>query len=86
MAIPPVLFARAVTPLLATVANVSAPAGGFYLWPAVDEDECMLCARLIEEANVTTLPGSFLARDAGHGNPGAGRLRKCHDAPSSSEV
>ena len=65
----------AVTPLLATVANVSAPAGGFYLWPAVDEDECMLCARLIEEANVTTLPGSFLARDAGHGNPGAGRLR-----------
>ena len=52
-----------------------APAGGFYLWPAVEGDETALCARLIERANVTTLPGSFLARDAGDGNPGAGRLR-----------
>ena len=64
-----------VTPLLASVARVTRPAGGFYLWPEVDEDECALCARLIAEANVTTLPGSFLARDAGAGNPGARRLR-----------
>ena len=65
----------AVTPLLATVSAVSRPAGGFYLWPAVDGDECALCAKLIQHANVTTLPGSFLARDAGRGNPGAHRLR-----------
>ncbi len=65
----------AVTPLLATVTKVAKPAASFYLWPEVDEDECALCARLIAEANVTTLPGSFLARDAGHGNPGARRLR-----------
>ncbi|MGE3773553.1 MAG: succinyldiaminopimelate transaminase [Gammaproteobacteria bacterium] len=65
----------AATPLLATVAKVAPPVGGFYLWPEVDEDECALCARLIAEANVTTLPGSFLARDTGHGNPGARRLR-----------
>jgi N-succinyldiaminopimelate aminotransferase len=65
----------AVTPLLAEVTRVRAPAGGFYLWPAVEGDETALCARLIERANVTTLPGSFLARDAGDGNPGAGRLR-----------
>jgi N-succinyldiaminopimelate aminotransferase len=65
----------AVTPLLGAVARVRAPAGGFYLWPEVGGDETALCARLIERANVTTLPGSYLARDAGAGNPGAGRLR-----------
>ena len=41
----------------------------------VDGDEGALCAKLIQHANVTTLPGSFLARDAGRGNPGAHRLR-----------
>lgn len=66
---------EAVTPLLAAVTKVRQPAGGFYLWPEVGGDETALCARLIERANVTTLPGSFLARDAGSGNPGAGRLR-----------
>jgi len=66
---------EAVTPLLAGVMRVAIPPGGFYLWPEVDGDEIALCARLIQEANVTTLPGSFLARDAGHGNPGAHRLR-----------
>ncbi len=64
-----------ITPLIASVASVERPVGGFYLWPAFGGDECALCAQLIAEANVTTLPGSFLARDAGHGNPGAGRLR-----------
>jgi len=54
---------------------VAIPTGGFYLWPEVDGDEVALCARLIQHANVTTLPGSFLARDAGQGNPGAHRLR-----------
>jgi N-succinyldiaminopimelate aminotransferase len=66
---------EAVTPLLAGVMRVAIPAGGFYLWPEIDGDETALCARLIEQANVTTLPGSFLARDAGQGNPGAHRLR-----------
>ena len=65
----------AVTPLIASVASVTKPVGGFYLWPEVAGDECALCARLMAEANVTTLPGSFLARDAGAGNPGAHRLR-----------
>ena len=66
---------EAVTPLLAGVMRVAIPTGGFYLWPEVDGDEIAVCARLIQHANVTTLPGSFLARDAGQGNPGAHRLR-----------
>jgi len=66
---------EAVTPLLAGAMRVAIPTGGFYLWPEVDGDEVALCARLIQHANVTTLPGSFLARDAGQGNPGAHRLR-----------
>jgi N-succinyldiaminopimelate aminotransferase len=30
---------------------------------------------MLEEINVLTLPGSFLAREGGDGNPGRGRLR-----------
>ena len=66
---------EAVTPLVAEVADVSAPAGGFYLWPRFETDDAGLCRRLLAECNVLTLPGSFLARDRGEGNPGAGRLR-----------
>lgn len=65
----------AVTPLIAEVAKVSLPAGGFYLWPQFDCDDAALCRRLLAESNVLTLPGSYLARDTGTGNPGAGRLR-----------
>ena len=66
---------EAVTPLIAEVADVSPPAGGFYLWPRFAADDAALCRRLLAECNVLTLPGSFLARDRGDGNPGAGRLR-----------
>ncbi len=65
----------AVTPLIARVAEVSIPAGGFYLWPLFETDDSALCQRLLAEANVLTLPGSFLARDTATGNPGAKRLR-----------
>jgi N-succinyldiaminopimelate aminotransferase len=65
----------AVTPLLAKVSEVSVPAGGFYLWPRFEQDDTTLCRRLLEEANVLTLPGSFLTRETSQGNPGTGRLR-----------
>lgn len=65
----------AVTPLLAAVCDCEAPAAGFYLWPSVGRDDERFCERLIAEAGVIVLPGSYLARDAGQGNPGAGRVR-----------
>lgn len=67
-------FAR-VLPLLRQRYDVPAPAGGFYLWPDVGGDDAAYARRLYAEGGVTLLPGSYMARDAGAGNPGAGRVR-----------
>jgi len=66
---------KAVGTILQDVLPLQLPAGGFYLWPQVPGDECALARQLIEIANVTTLPGSFLAREVKGVNPGTGRLR-----------
>jgi N-succinyldiaminopimelate aminotransferase len=67
-------FAR-VIPILAPVLPVEKPAGGFYLWLAVPGDDEAFTAGLFAQQNVTLVPGSYLARDGGRGNPGAGRVR-----------
>jgi len=67
-------FAR-VLPILAPALDVAAPAGGFYLWPDVREDDTVFTRELFAAHNVTILPGSYLARDAHGTNPGAGRVR-----------
>jgi N-succinyldiaminopimelate aminotransferase len=54
--------------------DVPIPAGSFYLWPAVDDDEAFARA-LFERQHVTVLPGSYLGRDTAAGNPGRGRVR-----------
>lgn len=66
---------RRVLPILAPHLDVEAPAGGFYLWPATGRDDEAFVRDLYARKNVTVVPGSYLARDAGNGNPGAGRLR-----------
>ena len=50
------------------------PAGGFFLWYPVDDDQSTARA-LYQRAGITVLPGSFLGRDAGGGNPGADFVR-----------
>ena len=65
----------AVVPLLAAVSRLTQPAAGFYLWPELDADDILACERLLGEAGVLVLPGSFLARPSPHGNPGQRRLR-----------
>ena len=67
-------FAR-VLPILAPHLDVQAPAGGFYLWPDTGRDDEVFVRELYARKNVTVVPGSYLARDAGAGNPGAGRVR-----------
>jgi N-succinyldiaminopimelate aminotransferase len=62
-------------PVLASVFDVQRPAGGFYLWLPVDGDDEAFTAELFRTQNVTVVPGSYLARDGGSGNPGAGRVR-----------
>ena len=51
------------------------PAAGFYLWPNVGGDDERFVRALYEQKNVTTLPGAYLAREAGGVNPGKGRVR-----------
>ncbi|MEH3085880.1 MAG: succinyldiaminopimelate transaminase [Xylophilus ampelinus] len=71
-------FAR-VAPMLAEVLDVSLPDAGFYLWAGVPAalgmDDIAFARELFAQYNVTVLPGSYLARDAAGGNPGAGRVR-----------
>ncbi len=68
-----------VTPLLAEVLDVALPDAGFYLWAKVDKlaqiSDVDFAKRLYAEYNVTVLPGSYLARQAHGGNPGANRVR-----------
>jgi N-succinyldiaminopimelate aminotransferase len=66
-------FAR-VMPILRSVMDVEMPEASFYLWPKVDDDE-RFTRELFERQHVTTLPGSYIARDSDDGNPGRGRVR-----------
>ncbi len=71
-------FAR-VTPMLAEVMDVRLPDAAFYLWagvpPAWNSSDTEFARALLAQYNVTVLPGSYLARDAGGVNPGQGRVR-----------
>ncbi len=66
-------FAR-VVPILGEVLEVERPAGAFYLWPEVGDDEAFTRG-LFAQQHVTVVPGSYLARDTTDGNPGRGRAR-----------
>ncbi len=64
-----------VTPVLAGVMDVALPDAGFYLWASVKGSDTGFARDLLAQYNVTVLPGSYLAREAGGTNPGAGRIR-----------
>lgn len=68
-----------VTPLLAGVMDVALPDAGFYLWAKVPDalrmTDAEFARELLAQYNVTVLPGSYLAREAGGFNPGAQRVR-----------
>lgn len=66
---------RAVLETLDGCLDVEAPDAGFYLWPATPGTDTDFARRLRADYNVTVLPGRYLARDAGAGNPGEGRVR-----------
>jgi N-succinyldiaminopimelate aminotransferase len=64
----------AVVPILSEVLDVETPAGAFYLWPEVGDDETFTRG-LYAEQHVTVVPGTYLARETARGNPGRGRVR-----------
>ena len=65
----------AVLSILSPVMNVKIPQAGFYLWAETPISETEFAQKLFAEHNVTVLPGSYLARDTGNGNPGSNRIR-----------
>jgi N-succinyldiaminopimelate aminotransferase len=67
-------FARVLS-LLAGHLDIARPAGAFYVWAQVGGDDEDFARALYAQQNITVLPGSYLGRDAGTGNPGAGRVR-----------
>jgi N-succinyldiaminopimelate aminotransferase len=65
----------AVCDVLAGVLDFQRPAAGFYLWPRVPASDTEFVRGLFARHHLTLLPGQFLGRDAGAGNPGDGRVR-----------
>jgi len=57
------------------------PQAGFYLWAQTPVADTEFARRLYAEQNVTVLPGRYLARDSGAGNPGENRVRMALVAP-----
>ncbi len=51
------------------------PEAGFYLWPQTPLPDTDFARRLYGDHHLTVLPGRFLGRDGGAGNPGEGRVR-----------
>ncbi len=68
-----------VTPLIAQHLDVRRPDAGFYLWASVARydnlSDTEFTRQLQRQYNVTVLPGSFLAREAGGINPGENFIR-----------
>jgi N-succinyldiaminopimelate aminotransferase len=71
----------AVLPVLAPALPVPRPRAGFYLWADVGGDDERFACELYARENVLVLPGSYLARDSGRGNPGRGHVRISLVAP-----
>ena len=77
----------AVVPMLTPHVAAVRPEAGFYLWmpvptswdhrtrPTWDGDDERFARDLVARANVSVLPGRYLAREAHGVNPGAGRIR-----------
>ena len=79
-----------VTPLLAEVLEVALPDAGFYLWAKIPAklklDDAAFARDLLAQYNVTVLPGSYLAREAGGLNPGDHYIRMALVAPTAECV
>ncbi|MEI7970014.1 MAG: succinyldiaminopimelate transaminase [Betaproteobacteria bacterium] len=72
---------RAFVDIVNPVCSVTMPEAAFYLWQRVPGDDTVFARRLLEQYNVTVLPGSFLARKAEGVNPGKGFVRIALVAP-----
>jgi N-succinyldiaminopimelate aminotransferase len=65
----------AVLPILRGHLTVERPDAGFYLWPETPLADTEFARLLYQQAHITVVPGSFLARETPQGNPGSNRVR-----------
>ena len=72
---------QTVLPRLRPPLHAELPQGAFYLWLRTPIADPEFVRRLHAEYNVLALPGSYLAREAGGGNPGRNRVRIALVAP-----
>jgi N-succinyldiaminopimelate aminotransferase len=71
----------AVLDILEGCLPVRRPAASFYLWPQTPISDTDFARGLLNEENVTVLPGRFLGRDSNGVNPGVGHVRMALVAP-----
>jgi len=71
---------KAADEILGDVPGYAPPEAGFFLWLPVPDGEAA-AIELWTEAGVRVLPGAYLGRDSGSGNPGAGYIRAAMVAP-----
>lgn len=68
--------------VLGNVPGYMPPQGGFFLWLPVEDGETA-ARTLWARAGVQVLPGAYLSRDTGAGNPGAGYVRVALVGPAA---
>lgn len=66
---------NAVIPVLPDSIQATMPDAAFYLWAKTETDDTELAVKLYQEAHITVLPGSYLARTANDTNPGLHFIR-----------
>jgi N-succinyldiaminopimelate aminotransferase len=71
----------AVLPLIRAPLRTTMPEAGFYFWVRTPMDDAAFARDFLAAYNVSTLPGSYLARDARGVNPGLNHVRLALVAP-----
>jgi len=71
----------AVLDILEPVMDIYRPQAGFYLWPKTPIDDVKFTRLMVDNENVTVLPGSFTSREVNGVNPGKNRIRIALVAP-----